>query len=172
MREHFNMMAAYNAWANTQLYDAAASMTEEDLRRDTGVFFRSLHGTLNHLYVADTIWMSRFRGLPNPPWRLDHIAHEKLPDLRKRREALDRDIIGFTGALTDNLLQQEFTYFTITNPAKMNQMLAPALAHFFNHQTHHRGQCHAVLTSIGADAPSMDLLVYQRSTQKLTEGAS
>ena len=164
MREHFNMMAAYNAWANTRLFDTAASLSDENLRQDAGAFFGSLHGTLNHLYVTDTIWMSRFRGLPNPPWRLDHIAHDNLTDLRKRRDALDRDILGFTGALTDDLLQQEFTYFTVTNPAKMTQKLALALAHFFNHQTHHRGQCHAILTSIGVEAPSMDLLMYQRSS--------
>lgn len=163
MREHFDMMAAYNAWANSRLYDAAASLSDEAYRQDTGAFFRSMHGTLNHLYVADTIWMSRFRGLPNPPWKLDYIAHDDPADLRKRREALDRDIIGFAGGLTDNLLQKEFSYVTVTNPAKMTQKLAPALAHFFNHQTHHRGQCHAILTSIGAEAPSMDLLIFQRN---------
>lgn len=164
MREHFDMMAAYNAWANARLYDAAASLSDEAYRRDTGAFFRSMHGTLNHLYVADTIWMSRFRGLPNPPWKLDHIAHDDRADLRKRREALDRDIIGFAGGLTDNLLQKEFSYVTVTNPAKMTQKLAPALAHFFNHQTHHRGQCHAILTGIGAEAPPMDLLIFQRGS--------
>ena len=162
MREHFDMMAAYNAWANARLYDAAAALSDEAYRQDTGAFFRSMHGTLNHLYVADTIWMSRFRGLPNPPWKLDHIAHDDPADLRKRREALDRDIIGFAGGLTDNLLQKEFSYVTVTNPAKMTQKLALALAHFFNHQTHHRGQCHAILTSIGAEAPPMDLLIFQR----------
>ena len=158
------MMAAYNAWANTRLYDAAASLSDEAYRRDTGAFFRSMHGTLNHMYVTDTIWMSRFRGLPNPPWKLDHIAHDSPIDLRKRREALDRDIIGFAGGLTENQLEQEFSYVTVTNPAKMTQKLSPALAHFFNHQTHHRGQCHVILTSIGADAPSMDLLMFQRSS--------
>lgn len=158
------MMAAYNAWANTRLYDAAASLSDEAYRQDTGAFFQSMHGTLNHMYVTDTIWMSRFRGLPNPPWKLDHIAHDNPVDLRKRREALDRDIIGFAGGLTENQLEQEFTYFTVTDPTKMTQKLSPALAHFFNHQTHHRGQCHAILTSIGAEAPSMDLLMFQRSS--------
>ena len=164
MREHFDMMAAYNAWANARLYDAAASLSDDAYRQDTGAFFHSVHGTLNHLYVTDTIWMSRFRGLPNPPWKLDHIAHEDLAGLRKRREALDKDIIGFAGGLTDDLLLREFSYVTVTNPAKMTQKLAPALAHFFNHQTHHRGQCHTILTSIGADAPPMDLLIFQRSS--------
>ncbi|MEM7211241.1 MAG: DinB family protein, partial [Pseudomonadota bacterium] len=82
MKDHFDMMAAYNIWANNRLYDAALALPDDDYRKDLGAFFKSVHGTLNHLYGTDMIWMSRFRGLPNPPWTLDHIAHDDLPCLR------------------------------------------------------------------------------------------
>ncbi|MEM1298124.1 MAG: DinB family protein, partial [Pseudomonadota bacterium] len=71
MKAHFEMLAGYNAWANGRLYDAAFALSEDDYRRDLGAFFGSLHGTLNHLFVADVIWLARFRGQPNPPWKLD-----------------------------------------------------------------------------------------------------
>jgi uncharacterized damage-inducible protein DinB len=156
------MMANYNAWANARLYSASLQLSSDALRRDMGVFFRSMHGTLNHLYVADTIWMSRFRGLPNPPWTLDHIAHDDPKGLQKRREALDRDIIGFTGGLEEAQLNEEFSYFTVKTATRMTQRLSSGLAHFFNHQTHHRGHCHAMLTQLGTAAPALDLLYFQR----------
>ena len=162
MKAHFEMMANYNAWANALLYDATSALPEEMYRRDTGAFFKSLHGTLNHLYVADTIWMSRFREAPNPPWTLNHVAHDDRTDLRKRRQALDRDIIGFIGGLTEGQLDQELSYWTVQDHRRITQHLSPALAHFFNHQTHHRGQCHVMLTQLGAEAPAMDLLYFQR----------
>ena len=164
MKAHFEMMAGYNAWANTRLYDAAHALPDEDYRRDLGAAFRSLHGTLNHLVVTDVIWLSRFRDRPNPPWSLDHVPHDDPRELRARRDALDHDIIGFVGALTDARLEGEFEYMTVTRAQKIRQKLAPALAHFFNHQTHHRGQCHAMLTRLTGQAPALDLIYFQRET--------
>lgn len=164
MKAHFEMMASYNAWANARLFDAASALSEEDFRRDLGAFFKSLHGTLNHVYVADVIWLARFRGQPNPPWTLDHIAHDDRRELRARREALDRDIIGFAGALTDRDFRHDFTYRTLVRPETITQPLSPALTHFFNHQTHHRGQCHAMLTQLSGQAPELDLIYYHRES--------
>ena len=162
MKAHFDMMAAYNAWANGRLYDAAHALPDEEYRRDLGAAFKSIHGTLNHLVVTDVMWLSRFRDLPNPPWSLDHVPHDDPRELRARRDALDRDIIGFVGALTDARLEGEFEYMTVSNPRRFRQALAPALAHFFNHQTHHRGQCHAMLTRLTGHAPALDLVFFQR----------
>jgi len=162
VKDHFDMMAAYNAWANNRLYDAAAALPDEDYRRDMGAFFKSIHRTLNHLYGTDMIWMSRFRGLPNPPWTLDHIAHDELSCLRKRRVMMDHDILGFVGGLTEPMLSEDLSFTTIADPSQVTQRLDAALAHFFNHQTHHRGQCHAMLTQLGTEAPPLDLLYYQR----------
>lgn len=162
MKAHFEMMAAYNAWANRRLYDAALALPEEAYRSDGMAFFKSVHGTLNHIFVADVIWMSRFRGIPNPPWPLDHIAHDDREALRKRREAMDKEILGFVGSLTEERLVSAFSYMTVSRSEKITQDLGTALAHFFNHQTHHRGQCHALLTAIVGRAPALDLLFYQR----------
>lgn len=162
MKAHFEMMASYNAWANERLYGAVDMLSEEAYRQDCQVAFGSLHGTLNHLFVADVIWMARFRGLPNPPWSLDHIAHDSWAELRPRRVSLDRDIIGFVGALEEPELDSEFTYRTKTDNMQVTQKLSPALAHFFNHQTHHRGHCHAMLTRLTGEAPALDLICFQR----------
>ena len=162
MKAHFEMMAGYNAWANRVLYAAAAELSDAELRQDAGVFFKSMHGTLNHLFVADIVWMSRFRGQPNPPWGVDHVAHHRFDELRARRKALDSDILGYVASLSDADLAGTVSYTTITGPASVSQPLNEALAHFFNHQTHHRGHGHAVLTRLGHDAPPLDLLLYQR----------
>ena len=162
MKAHFEMMAGYNAWANGLLFDAVAEVPEEDYRRDVGAYFGSLHRTLNHIYVADMIWMARFRGQSNPPWALDHIPHHRLEDLRARRWALDRDVLGFVMGLDAERLLTDINYLTVQQPSRVTQPLGPALSHFFNHQTHHRGQCHGILTQISGRAPELDLSKFQR----------
>ncbi len=164
MKAHFEMMAAYNDWANRRLYDAAAALSDTQYRSDCGAFFGSVHGTFNHLFVADVIWLARFRGDPNPPWALDSIAHDQFDSLRARRIALDHDIMGFVGSLTDARIDAEISYRTVSGAKNVIQQLAPALSHFFNHQTHHRGQCHAMLTRLSGSAPALDLLFYQRES--------
>ncbi|MGM0586015.1 MAG: DinB family protein [Pseudomonadota bacterium] len=163
MKAHFGMMARYNAWANRRLYDAAAALSDEARRRDEGAFFGSLHRTLNHLVTTDVIWLSRFRGKLPPPWGLDHVPHDDFDELRAAREALDADIIGYVDGLGEDDLAADFSYARVSAPdERITQPLAPALAHFFNHQTHHRGQCHMILTRLTGDAPALDLIFYQR----------
>jgi uncharacterized damage-inducible protein DinB len=158
------MMAAYNEWANRRLYDAASHVADRDYRAGRGAFFGSLHGTLNHLMVADLIWMQRFTGEGDVPKQLDAILYQDFPTLRRAREALDRRIIRHIDDLTDAELSGTLHYSTTRSPALLEQELAPLLLHFFNHQTHHRGQAHAILTGLAGEAPSLDLLIYQRET--------
>ncbi len=160
----FAHLAAYNAWANARLYDAAATLSEPEYRADRGAFFRSMHGTLNHLLVADRIWMRRFTGEGEAPDRLDAILHESFDDLRAARAAEDRRIQAWAGALTAADLARTLRYRPISDPAEVERPLAPLVLHMFNHQTHHRGQAHAILTGLGRDAPSLDLLPFQRET--------
>jgi uncharacterized damage-inducible protein DinB len=167
MTERYTMFAGYNAWANERLYDAASKLSDADYRADRGAFFKSVHGTLNHLLVADRIWMQRFTDTGDAPSKLDAILFEKFDELRAARRSEDARISKFCGELTDENLSgplRYISYRTITKPTEIRQELAPALDHFFNHQTHHRGQTHCLLTSIGGRdaAPSLDLLVYQR----------
>jgi uncharacterized damage-inducible protein DinB len=164
MKPHFAMLAAYNAWCNGRLYDAAALLPDADYRAERGAFFKSVHGTLNHILVADRIWMKRFTGAGEAPIRLDAILFETLHDLRHAREAEDKRIVTYVDALTDADLAGRIRYQTISKPAPIEQPLAPTLLHFFNHQTHHRGQAHCLLTGFGLDAPSFDLIMFQRET--------
>ena len=166
MQSHYSMFAHYNGWANRRLYDAAAAIPEEDYKANKGAFFGSLHGTLNHLLVGDRIWMNRFTGDGPVPSQLDEIVFEELDALKAARETEDDRIIDYIDGLTDGDIQEPFTYRTIVNPREITQPLAPALAHFFNHQTHHRGQAHTLVSMLaGKDAaPPLDLLYFQRET--------
>jgi uncharacterized damage-inducible protein DinB len=166
MKSHFVMLAHYNRWANKRIYDAAEALPEADYRADKGAFFGSLQGTLNHLLVADQIWLRRFTGKGPVHTRLDMILHEDLASLRKARVAEDERIVAFIDGLTEHDLAGTFTYVPITNPQQLTQPYEPALIHFFNHQTHHRGQAHAIVTSIaGKNAgPVLDLIAFQRES--------
>ena len=93
-KTHFDMFAGYNAWANRRLYDAAAKLSDAEYRADRGAFFKSMHGTLNHLLTADWVWMHRFTGEGASPERLDMILFEDLAPLREAREAEDQRIVG------------------------------------------------------------------------------
>lgn len=161
MKAHFEMLARYNAWANRKLYAACSELSEEERRRDLGAFFRSLHGTLNHMLVADVIWTARFRGAPNPPWTLDHEAHAVFDELRAARESMDEDIERLCAEFTHEAMASDFTYRN-TSGKEFTQPLTEALTHFFNHQTHHRGQCHAMLTRLTGAAPEFDLIYFLR----------
>jgi uncharacterized damage-inducible protein DinB len=160
------MFAGYNAWCNELLYAAAAKLTDADYRADRGAFFRSMHGTLNHLLVGDRIWMRRFTGKGEVPASLDATLYDDFASLRAARIAEDAGISRYVESLSEDDLGHKIRYRTLSNPADIEQVLAPALDHFFNHQTHHRGQAHALLSSvIGNDAtPSFDLIIYQRET--------
>jgi uncharacterized damage-inducible protein DinB len=166
MKQHFSMFALYNRWANERIYEAAAKLDDADYRADHGAFFSSVHGTLNHLLVADRIWMHRFTKEGPSPSRLDEILFENHADLMIARQDEDERIIDYIEELTEDAFGDPFSYRTIVKPVDIVQPLSPALAHFFNHQTHHRGQAHALLTRIsGRDAvPSLDLIKFQRTT--------
>jgi uncharacterized damage-inducible protein DinB len=140
---HYRMFGHYNAWANGRLYDAAARLTAEQYRADRGAFFKSVHGTLNHLLATDRIWMQRFTG-----------------------EAEDRRIVDFVEGLDDERIAGTIKYRRVSSTEEFEQQLAPALAHWFNHQTHHRGHVHALLTGLVGQAPELDLLFFQRLSAK------
>ena len=159
---HYRMFGRYNAWANGRLYDAAARLTSEQYRADRGAFFKSVHGTLNHLLATDRIWMQRFTGEGDAPDSLDAILFETLGELRAAREAEDRRITAFVDGLDQARIEGTIKYRRVSSPEEVEQQLAPALAHWFNHQTHHRGQVHALLTGIAGQAPELDLLYFQR----------
>jgi len=162
LKPHFEQFAAYNRWANRRLYGDSAPLPDDSRKRELGLFFRSLHGTLNHVLVADRIWLRRLTGEGPQPERLNQILFEDFSELRAAREQEDERIIRFVAGLSEADLDATFEYRTIAGKPNV-QRRADTLAHFFNHQTHHRGQAHAALTILGVAEPApLDLLAMQR----------
>jgi uncharacterized damage-inducible protein DinB len=166
--DHYRSFARYNGWANERLYAAASSLSDQDRRADRGVFFGSLNGTLNHLLVTDRIWRARCHGDVPPsdaagtPLRLDQILFEDFAALREARQAEDQQIIAFAEGLQETDMTRTLRYHRASAPVPIEQKMGLALAHWFNHQTHHRGQAHAVLSGLGREPPGLDLLIFQR----------
>jgi uncharacterized damage-inducible protein DinB len=160
--DKFRLLAAYNRWANARLYAAALALPEDLYRRNVGVFFGSLHGTLNHLLLADRIWLKRLTGEGEHPNRLDSILYEDRIALTRARIAEDERLASVVGAYDENKLSEVHPYKT-TSGSPQAQPLGDILMHVFNHQTHHRGQAHACLSIVtGKEPPVLDLLAFQR----------
>jgi uncharacterized damage-inducible protein DinB len=162
VKTHFVMMAKYNAWANARLFRGAGELQDDLYRREVGAYFKSLHGTLNHLLVADRIWMCRLTGVGNHPSKLNEILFDDLPSLHAARVEEDGRIIAFVQSLEESAFEQPWDYRTL-NGTPQRQPRREILAHLFNHETHHRGQAHAILTVLGVAEPEpMDLLIMLR----------
>ncbi len=157
--EYCRTMARYNRWQNRSLYGAAATLSDAARREDRGAFFGSIHETLSHLAWGDTIWMSRFDGweMPegglqaSPAWQTDWSA------LVDYRAASDERIIDWTNRLTDDLLKGDLTWYSGAAGRELTKPLDLCVVQLFNHQTHHRGQVHAMLTAAGARPDDTDL---------------
>lgn len=167
--DHVRLLARYNAWMNERLYAASARLPVEELQRDRGAFFGSLLGTLNHLAVADTIWLQRFathpaqhgelesvRRLPRPS-SLDEILYADLEALGEYRRWLDTLIEEWCRALSASDLEHVLRYSN-TRGIAAHKPFDRLLLHFFNHQTHHRGQATTLLSQAGEDVGVTDLL--------------
>lgn len=160
MHEHFKRFAAYNAWANARLYDAATALTDFERKRDIKAYFTSLHGTLNHILVADRIWLTRLTGEGDAPARLDAILFDGFAELREAREAEDRRLSAYVAGLDLAALEATVEYANTRGEPKALP-LKIILAHVFNHQTHHRGQATHMLRQLGvAEPPSLDLVYF------------
>jgi uncharacterized damage-inducible protein DinB len=156
--------AQYNAWANARLYDASTALSDFERKRDVKAYFRSLHGTLNHLLVADRIWLRRITGEGPAPKRLDETLFEQFPELREAREAEDRRIIEYVSGLEAADFERVIEYGN-TRGETHALPLQVILAHLFNHQTHHRGQATHILRQLGvAEPPALDLLYFALPT--------
>ena len=152
-------MARYNSWQNDNLYSAADQLSDAARRQDRGAFFRSIHATLNHLLWADEIWMSRFWGTPRPKGSIPESVNLR-PDwdeLKRDRIAFDQRIIAWSDGLADPDIAGDLTYYS---GAAKRDVTAPKwllIVHVFNHQTHHRGQVHCMLTQAGIRPGVTDL---------------
>lgn len=169
-KKNFVLMAEYNKWINESIYSAVSGLSFEELIKDRGAFFGSIIGTLNHILVADIIWLRRFACHPKSfsalegikskpiPDKLDSIVFLELDLLKQERESLDNIILAFVNQLSDDVLATNLSYQN-TKGISYSKCLAHLMQHFFNHQTHHRGQVSTLLSQLGIDLGVTDLLV-------------
>lgn len=133
-------------------------MPDEQRKRDLGAFFKSIHGTLNHLLLADRVWMGRFTGAPFKVRSLDQELYARFDELRAERALTDEAIAQWAGSLRPADFDGELTYTSISNPQPRKMPFGLTVVHFFNHQTHHRGQVTALMKQSGVDPGVTDLL--------------
>lgn len=169
LKSQFELLAAYNQWMNSKIYEAAGNLSATDLAKDRGAFFGSILGTLNHILVGDTIWLKRFATHPScfnslravadlqSPTSLDQIIFDDLRSLTERRMWLDLQIIDWIAGLSESDLNFVLSYHN-TKGIPANKRYSSLVLHFFNHQTHHRGQVSTLLTQAGVDLGVTDLL--------------
>lgn len=156
---YVRIMAAYNSEMNRRTYDAAGRLTDEERRAPRGAFWGSIHGTLAHLLWADQMWMSRFDGWERPACKLAESADDagSFDALRARREAADTKLGDWARTIDGHWLGADQTWFSGASGREMTKPRVLLVMHLFNHQTHHRGQVHAMLTATGQDTGSTDL---------------
>jgi len=164
MQHHFETMAAYNVWANKRLYNAVAELSEEQINKDLGSFFGSIMGTLNHILVGDLVWMGRIDNGDRKPESLDAILHTDFASLREDRQETDGRIAKIISELADQDIAAPLAYQNMAG-LKVADLMSEVLTHVFNHQTHHRGQCHTMLSQLGKEAPPLDLIYYIRARE-------
>jgi len=152
-------MAAYNTEMNRRLYAAAARLPDADRRTDQGAFWTSLHGTLSHLLWADFQWMSRFANWPPPgvPLKQSATFVTGFDDLATRRIQADAGLEAWAAQLDPAWLAADQTWWSGASNREMRAPRTILVTHLFNHQTHHRGQAHALLTRAGQDPGATDL---------------
>ena len=169
LQPHFALMASYNQWMNAKVYDTASKLSTTELAEERGAYFGSIFGTLNHIVVADTLWLKRFASHPSStttlavmvalptPARLDQGMFDDLDGLKAHRQWLDSVIIHWIAALTDEDLETILSYQNMKGVPAIRSF-SSLILHFFNHQTHHRGQITTLLSQAGLDIEVTDLL--------------
>jgi uncharacterized damage-inducible protein DinB len=155
-RAHAETMAEYNHWMNLKLYAVCAEVPDEQRREDRGAFFKSIHGTLNHILVGDRIWLGRFTGNSYVA-QLRQELYSDFNELRQQRETTDQQILEWSKQLTDERLSQPLRYKSASDGIERVFPQWLLVMHLFNHQTHHRGQLTTLLSQLGYDPGVTDL---------------
>jgi uncharacterized damage-inducible protein DinB len=152
-------LARYNRWQNENLYGVADALSDAERRRERGAFFGSIQGTLSHLLWADRMWMSRLAGTPRPAGGIPESVslYGDWNELKRERAAFDAVILDWADRLDGAALDGELTWYSAAVKAERRQPIWVLVTHMFNHQTHHRGQVHCMLTQAGGKPGDTDL---------------
>lgn len=160
-KDYVVMLARYNAWQNRQIIEAIAGMKKAELIKDRGAFFSSIQGTLNHILWADWAWLSRLCSdvpPPAPPPEDWLTITKSAADWQEQRHSTDGRILMWAQTLSHMDVLGDLTWFSGLMNAHTKAPKALCITHMFNHQTHHRGQVHAMLTAAGRTAPVTDIV--------------
>ena len=168
--DNYRFLARYNRWFNQRLYGACEQLSDDDRKRERGAFFGSIHATLNHLIWADRTWLGRFAGqevvfkslsggLLELPAGAAHetVIYADWEELKAARDELDQTIEGWTQEMQPDFPLRTMRYSNSKGVRREHPMWQ-ALTHFFNHQTHHRGQVTTLLAQAGIDPGVTDLI--------------
>ncbi|MEM6638272.1 MAG: DinB family protein [Pseudomonadota bacterium] len=165
----YRLMAHYNRWMNERMYAACAALSDDELREDMGAYFGSILGTLNHMLVGDLLWLQRFANHPKryaaiadhadaaPITQLDVRLHNDFSVLSRARSDLDQVIMALCREFEESDFSHPISYLD-TSGDPQSRCFGPLVQHFFNHQTHHRGQMSTLLYQRGVDIGVTDLL--------------
>ena len=153
---YYTVMANYNEWMNQKLYALCADLPDTERQLDRGAFFKSIHGTLNHILIGDLMWLGRFT-LQQFAGKVSDELYSDFSELQAERERLDRTIVTWVQNLTPDLLEQTLTYTSAIDRKTRTLPRWLLLTHMFNHQTHHRGQLTTLLSQRGLDPGVTDI---------------
>lgn len=154
---YYKVMADYNYWMNIKILSICSEIPEDILRKDMGVPFRSIHGSLNHILWSDRIWLARFHSQPVTDTSTQTILYESFDELRQAREQTDRDIQQWVDEMTVEWLKSPFSFVSVTDGQTRTLPAWVLAVHLFNHQVHHRGQITALLSQFGYEFGVTDL---------------
>jgi len=158
-RAYVQRMARYNRWQNENLYGVADKLSDEVRRQERGAFFSSIHKTLSHLLWGDRIWMSRFTSVPRPPGGIpESVAlYPDWENLKAERIAFDGTILQWADGIDPAWLAADHSFYSGAAKREVTKPRWVLITHMFNHQTHHRGQVHCLLTQSGGKPSATDL---------------
>lgn len=156
---HFPLLARFNDWANEQIYGTCSKLSQQAYRLDRKAFFGSIANTLNHLLVVDRLWLGRLESVEHGIRSLDQILYDDFNSLRSARIAEDHHLIDYVDSL-DKIKLSEIITYRLMNGQKAETPVDLILVTLFNHQTHHRGQVHTMLTQAGLSPLDTDVIDY------------
>lgn len=156
-KTYVELMAEYNKWMDKKIYSVCQDIPDQDRKKDMGAFFKSIHGTLNHIYYGDIAWLERLRDSTFTPRKIGVDIFENFEELRAAQEEMDSEILEWVRTLTPEILSEPFDY--VSNVENFSRTLPKWVlaAHMFNHQTHHRGQVTTLIKQLGYEPGITDL---------------
>lgn len=156
-RNYYELMAEYNKWMDGKIYAVCAEIPDEERKKDMGAFFKSIHGTLNHIYFGDIAWLERLRDNKFTPRKLGVDLFDDYSELRAAQEKMDDEILDWSRTINEDFLKTPYNY---VNNVDLKLKILPTwvlVTHMFNHQTHHRGQLTTLMKQLGYDPGITDI---------------